>query len=259
MVVEQCAEIHRVDVLAPATFVLEDEAAGLGFLIEAAVADEVKDVASALSQAALKAGERGLGEAVEYHEPFLDERVHSLRQVLVLALDVEGWITRRTRDQGEDFQRRHDLERPYTLRYVEVADDRCLSRQTEKVRACTIVEVLPREIRQLRRTRQSEPDSQSGSAPVSLIDAGTEATPHLAREDGIEERAAKVLRHSEFGGKDATHQPFGAAQAQDEVLDLEIGKGELEHSGGLPGWRFDHSGTIVFVQRFDDEVKLIVF
>jgi hypothetical protein len=258
VIVQDRAEELRAHPAAAVLLVFHDQEPVVRLCIEATVTDEVKDVVLVLSQATLQLREGGILLPLHGHEPVLLQLAERFGDLRALAFDVQLRVVAGARDHHEHPQWRLDDERPDPFGKLQVTHERCFHRQAEEAVHAGVVEELPGQIGKRRDFGQVKTDPQTGPLPAGLVQAASQAPADLARKDLIEQPAAKLLRRHHLRRLDTADRMPAAADAKQEVLDLEIGERRAESAGGLPDRRVEDSRGETMAGRFDGDVEIDV-
>src|SRR6185312_7906150 len=97
------------------------------------------------------------------------------------------------------------------------------------------------QIGQRRDLGQVKTDPQTGTLPAGFVQTASEAPADLPGKHLVEQPPAELLRRDHLRRFDTADGMPAAADAKQEVLDLEIGERRAERAGGLPDRRVENS------------------
>jgi len=162
---------------------LERERPVLGFLVVAAVPDEVQHMVFAQPQRPLQRSERPSLQPIHLNHAPPGEVIERALELAPLFLALQPRLVIRGRDHRQDPQRRADRERLHRSRHLHIPHQRDLAGQAKEP-VLGVVQILPGDVGQ--RPGQPQPDPQPSTLALCCQAAVPQALTDRAGEDSLE-------------------------------------------------------------------------
>ena len=259
-IVQQRAQVLPGHEVAQMVGVLEGEHAVAGDRVEAAMTDEVQDVIVGRPQRLTQRRERRVRQRVHDDQPTLDEVAERFGDPRDLRLGVELGEVGRAAHGQENPQWRRDGERQNLTRQVEVTDDRRGLGKNEEATQPRGIQVFPGDVGERGDVGEPQFDTQALALLVRLIEAAPEAGADLSGEHRVVELTAEGAREVVLRGAQRADARTGAAELEDDVLEIDAEERHTEIGTGLPlGGGEDPGGVAAFtgVGEFEVEVEVV--
>lgn len=236
----------------------EEHAFGSGSLgVEAAVADEVKDVVLALAELGLEGGQGGGGEAVDAQESALGEGGEGGVESLPLLFDVEGIMVGGAGDHDQDAEGWLDLEGLDAFGEFEVMNERGAGGEEKELAVAGFVEEFPRKIGEVGGVVEAEPQSEAAVLSAGFGEAAGPDFTDVTGEDGFEELGAELAGGEGGGGFEASNAAGALADLEEVQLQAILGERQGERARGMAGGRLDHDGAMGAIgAAFETEIEV---
>ena len=195
MVGQQAGQLARRQPVGPALVILKDQSPLLPQPVKVAVAHEMKDVVRAPAEGALQDPPGGRRQVIHLHPSLAGQRSQRRFDPPALPFGIQGHRVAGIGDQDQHPQWRRHGQRPGGAGQFQVTDDRRVMREDEVSVGAPVVEILPGQSSQFRRS-DAQPEAQALVLSLCFAQAHVEARANLAADQGLEKCAAKVLHRS---------------------------------------------------------------